>query len=97
MGHLSHALPRHKSKFVENPVFFSAAAWHVNFPSVAHGRQTIRGRSSVMPRPEKTQDVSVPYVYFSVGSASAMGSGRVGGSSYPFCHLYVAQSHTAVL
>ena len=36
-----------------------------------------------MPRPEKTQDVSAPYVYFSVGPASAMGSGRVGGSSYP--------------
>jgi len=31
---------------------------------------------------KKNQDVLAPYVYFSVGPASAMGSGRVGCSSY---------------
>jgi hypothetical protein len=64
-------------------VFLRAAAWLVNFPSVAHGRLSIRGRSSVTPCLEKTRTSQHPMSTSRVGPASAMGSGRVGCSSYP--------------
>jgi hypothetical protein len=48
---------------------------------------------------KKNQDVLAPYVYFSVGPASAMGSGRVGCSSYlsscPF--LSILRPHTVYI
>ena len=65
-------------------LFFSAAAWHVIFPSVAHGRLiVIRGRSSVIPCLEKNRTSQYPMSTSRLAFASAMGSGRVGGSAYP--------------
>jgi hypothetical protein len=52
------------------------------FPSVAHGRLTTYAAVRVSSHAQRKQDVLVPYVYSSVGSANAMGSGRVGSSVY---------------
>jgi hypothetical protein len=72
--HINHELLR-------NCGFLCAAAWLI-FPVLLMAASSYAA-VRVSCHADRKRDVLVPYVYFPVGPASATGSGRVGGSSYP--------------
>ena len=69
---------------MKHPEFLCAAAWLVNFPSVAHGRLAIRGRSSVIPCLEKPGLLSTLCLLLELALPARWGAG---GSVVPHIHL----------